>query len=421
MAQVSGGLDLTIDALRDVLEGRLSDIGRRFSAFVGEAVPHSALVIFTRECTGRPRKVAGDPAIVDRVTITELDALRHRLGTCAVHRGRARIAGADREIHAILDRTDTLLVLVRSGGQPTMPLDTLRSLFGVVATAIALQVGNASPAYLAESRAASAERARTIAELSDTHAATLETVLATLRSNDLSDGQARAAARETATTALVELRSSVDVHRELSEEAVTTAFARMRGELAGLIRHRSFELEFAPAPPGGRRLPGEIAHAARAVARGVVLAMAEQTEVRRVRVAWAVDDDSLTVDLRDDADGTLDAADLERQLRPRVETLRGAIAHESTPGWGSRISAVLPLAEPAGRTDPDSLAELAPREVEVLAHLVAGRRNRDIGQRLGVSESTVKFHVAGVLRKLDVRTRGEAAAVGSEAGITPAP
>ncbi|OOL28707.1 hypothetical protein GQ85_30690 [Rhodococcus rhodochrous] len=74
----------------------------------------------------------------------------------------------------------------------------------------------------------------------------------------------------------------------------------------------------------------------------------------------------------------------------------------------------------AGSPALEALAVLAPREVEVLEHLVAGRRNRVIAERLGVSESTVKFHVASVLRKLGVSTRGEAAALGAEAGIKAA-
>ncbi len=43
-----------------------------------------------------------------------------------------------------------------------------------------------------------------------------------------------------------------------------------------------------------------------------------------------------------------------------------------------------------------------------------------IAERLGVSESTVKFHVASLMRKLDVSTRGEAAALGAEAGVKAA-
>lgn len=416
--------DTLITNLRDVLVGPLTEIGQRFSALLTDLVPHTALVIFTRECTGRPRKVAGDPAIVDRVTIAELDRVRSELATGQIRRGPARIAGRDRDVWAILDATDTLLVLVPGGARTgSIPLELVRALFAVVATGIQLQVRNASPAYLAESRAASSERARTVAELTEAHAMTLESILATLRSRDLDDTRARITARETATNALIGLRSAVDRHRELAEEAVTTAFARLHGELRGLLRHREVVLEMVAPPVDGRALPGEVAHAARALARGAVLAMSAQANLGRVRVAWNCDGTDLMIDIRDDGDGEADAADLARQLRDRAETLGGTVEAESTPGWGCRVAARLPLDMPApvaGSPALEALAVLAPREVEVLEHLVAGRRNRVIAERLGVSESTVKFHVASVLRKLGVSTRGEAAALGAEAGIKAA-
>ncbi|BDB61457.1 MULTISPECIES: LuxR C-terminal-related transcriptional regulator [Rhodococcus] len=416
--------EVLIAELRDVLTGPLAEIAQRFSTYVDDLAPHSAMVIFTRECTGRPRKVAGDPSIVDRVTIAELDRVRNELAAGEIRRGSFRLAGRDREVCAILDSTDTLLVLVPRGARATSAaLDLVRAAFGVVATGIRLQVHTASPAYLAESRAASAERARTVAELTESHAVTLETILATLRSKDLDDTRARTTARETATEALIGLRSAVDLHRELAEEALTTAFARLHGELRDLVRHRPLDLQMVAPPVGGRGLPGEVAHAARAIARGAVLAMSGQTDVTRVRVAWTCDDSTLLVDVRDDGNGEIDVVELGRQLRDRVETLGGGIESESTPGWGTRVAVSFPLDLPIAATDGpalDALAALAPREIEVLEHLVAGRRNRVIAERLGVSESTVKFHVAGVLRKLGVSTRGEAAALGAEAGVRAA-
>jgi DNA-binding CsgD family transcriptional regulator/tetratricopeptide (TPR) repeat protein len=60
---------------------------------------------------------------------------------------------------------------------------------------------------------------------------------------------------------------------------------------------------------------------------------------------------------------------------------------------------------------------LTPREAEVLAHVAAGRTNRQIGEELYVSEKTASVHVSNILRKLGVSTRVEAAAVAQRLGI----
>jgi DNA-binding NarL/FixJ family response regulator len=59
---------------------------------------------------------------------------------------------------------------------------------------------------------------------------------------------------------------------------------------------------------------------------------------------------------------------------------------------------------------PDPLGELSVREREVLVLLAEGLRNREIAERLVVSEPTVKTHVRHVLEKLRLRNRAEAAA-----------
>lgn len=67
------------------------------------------------------------------------------------------------------------------------------------------------------------------------------------------------------------------------------------------------------------------------------------------------------------------------------------------------------LAPSAPSEPPAELAEpLTPRELEVLQRLTQGLSNKQIAQRLGVGEHTVKFHVNAILGKLGVQSRSEA-------------
>jgi DNA-binding NarL/FixJ family response regulator len=60
---------------------------------------------------------------------------------------------------------------------------------------------------------------------------------------------------------------------------------------------------------------------------------------------------------------------------------------------------------------------LTPREVEVLGMLAEGLANKNIAARLGISEHTVKTHVASILTKLDAFSRAEAVAIGARQGL----
>ena len=62
-------------------------------------------------------------------------------------------------------------------------------------------------------------------------------------------------------------------------------------------------------------------------------------------------------------------------------------------------------------------AQLTPRELEVLGLLVAGLQNAEIAGRLFLSERTVHSHVSAILRKLEVRTRGQAAVAAAKLGV----
>ncbi|WP_327583409.1 response regulator transcription factor [Nonomuraea sp. NBC_00507] len=78
------------------------------------------------------------------------------------------------------------------------------------------------------------------------------------------------------------------------------------------------------------------------------------------------------------------------------------------------------IASFAGRADPapsPMLAELTPRELEVLRLLARGLTNAEIARDLYVGEATVKTHVARVLMKLSLRDRAQAVVFAYETGV----
>ena len=60
---------------------------------------------------------------------------------------------------------------------------------------------------------------------------------------------------------------------------------------------------------------------------------------------------------------------------------------------------------------------LTPREIEVLRSMAEGFGNKEIAARLGISEHTVKFHVASVMGKLGAASRTEAVTLGIRHGV----
>lgn len=73
---------------------------------------------------------------------------------------------------------------------------------------------------------------------------------------------------------------------------------------------------------------------------------------------------------------------------------------------------LLPTTRGEGPVEP-----LTPREQQVLECLAAGASNRGVGRRLGITDSTAKFHVNAVLLKLDARNRTDAVVKAARMGL----
>jgi DNA-binding CsgD family transcriptional regulator len=411
-----------LDGLHRVLSSSLLEIAGEFSKLLAPLVEHSALVIFTEDCTGRPQKKAGDPQIIEAVSIAELDVVRSaQPGDGSSIWGDERIiAGTSRPVAvwtagtgALLVLTNPVLVGIVGSAHPEL-LSTIASAWQLIALSIRHQVGAAPPAYLVDSRATSTERTRVIAEMSETHATTLESLLAVLRSSSTSDVAARQITADLAAAAMVRLRAISDRDRILSEEPVARAFERLKDDLRPLVRFGDLDVQFVEPPVSGRALPGEVAHAARAIVRGAVLALVEQPNVGRVRVQWDCDGSNLLIAIRDDGPGdlSLEVPSL-RQLTARVAALEGSLRVAATAGWGSELAVSLPLDPPQAISSAAAATEwgLSGREQEVLQLVATGARNRAIAEELSISENTVKFHVARLLRKVGATTRSELAAL----------
>lgn len=66
-------------------------------------------------------------------------------------------------------------------------------------------------------------------------------------------------------------------------------------------------------------------------------------------------------------------------------------------------------------------AQLTPREREVFGHVIAGRLNKIIADRIGTTEQTVKVHRARVMDKMGAESVADLVRIGQRIGIDPTP
>jgi two-component system, NarL family, nitrate/nitrite response regulator NarL len=142
---------------------------------------------------------------------------------------------------------------------------------------------------------------------------------------------------------------------------------------------------------------------------------------RIVMLTVSEDEQDLATALRNGACGyLLKTMEGDALARAIVRAVRGesVVADEMT---GKLVAAYRDAAATPAQVrqaPPASpLAQLSPREQEILRGIARGSSNKTIARELGIAETTVKIHVQHVLRKLDVASRVQAAVIATEHGL----
>jgi len=411
-----------------LMDARPGSIAAVLHPLVGTTVAHEALVVVAPGCPASPVDLWAGPALEDRLAGVEWWRV-------LADDADGRPAPAELEIaddlfaHAWTatagpKRLAIVLVSRRPLGVAPAADRELRALAALAAARLAQAGREAAPDDLAASRAVAAERERVTRELQQRFSQSLSTILLTLRGAGPQPAPQVRAAIDVASQALVALRDSARHEIAPGATLLGEAWAPVASDARRLGTATGLAVELALDGAVDLEVPAPVAHAARQVTCAAVLNVVAHADARRLRVTWRHDTDALSVAVADDgrgfSAGRADGGGL-RGMRDRVASLGGSLAVDTTPGWGTRITARLPLAPPssapldggAGRL----LASLGEREREVLALLTDGRRNREIAGELFLSEHTVKFHVANILQKLGVRSRSEAVAVAVAGGL----
>ena len=134
-----------------------------------------------------------------------------------------------------------------------------------------------------------------------------------------------------------------------------------------------------------------------------------------VMLTTSSDERDLVTSLRSGARGYL-LKDMEPEQL--VDALAAVVGGETV--VAPEMTSVLAKVVKGGAVEsgqPGRFSSLTPREFEILRHLAEGQSNKEIARDLGITDGTVKLHVRSILRKLQVRSRVEAAVIAVEERI----
>jgi len=124
--------------------------------------------------------------------------------------------------------------------------------------------------------------------------------------------------------------------------------------------------------------------------------------IRVIATGLGADDEAVLKALASGAKGYVDEAS------PQADFVHAICAVHHGMAWASRrvLSMLVERSnDPARQSNPPAGSALTSREKQVLAMLVGGCSNKDIGNPLGIEERTVKAHVSKLMRKLGAKNR----------------
>ena len=146
--------------------------------------------------------------------------------------------------------------------------------------------------------------------------------------------------------------------------------------------------------------------------------IAEFSDVKILILTTFDDTEYVTQALQNGASGYLLKDTPVEELVQAIQLVRKGYT-QLAPGLAQKLMmAASPTSKPPESTNPNphfdianatGLAELTPREQEILQLIAQGESNREIAQQLYISEKTVKNHITNLLNRLGLRDRTQAA------------
>ena len=149
-------------------------------------------------------------------------------------------------------------------------------------------------------------------------------------------------------------------------------------------------------------LPGQSGEAA------IRQILAEAPEARVLAITSQGDETRVVAALQAGAAGYVSKEARRAQIVEAVDEVGSGRGYLSPSIAGKLIARVQAAAATPLTATPVALAELSSREIEVLRLLGQGASNAQISQSLCLSESTIRSHVAHILKKLNLVNRGQA-------------